>query len=102
MDTNVNENVKQDGRCPACGRMMPALSRMHGLRHRMLPTVIDDASWAELEADHAEGCYWHETRGFRVFAATAPGAEPGVHVVSPEVFNAVALAHVTRTEGRRQ
>ncbi len=57
------------GPCPQCGRTQLMLARMQGrgIRQGFLPSVNDTGSWAELEKDHAPGCYWWQTRGFRHF-----------------------------------
>jgi hypothetical protein len=53
--------------CPSCGRRMLKLYAMRGLgiKKGRLPTAYDDASWAELDKDHEEGCQWWATRAFR-------------------------------------
>lgn len=61
------------GPCPLCCRVQLALARMQGrgLRQGFLPTVNDEVSWSELKKDHADGCYWWQTRGFRQLPAQA-------------------------------
>lgn len=67
--TDRRTKTPELGPCPQCGRTQLQLARMlgRGLRPGFVPAVGDDASWAELKKDHAAGCYWWQTRGFRTY-----------------------------------